>query len=178
MALVKVHFTPQGNGTELPDHQTVVIDRVGIEDVVLRKQLGTMYKIVANGIITHKNTGIGKNLLSIDRFLVVGARVCFLWNSHKKPPVLSFYPCAIPAAAPQRFTSSRSFSLCRSYYTTAPWPSGIAGGPGYIRKIRGVTRIGIPTNTCIWRKKEFFISPAAGGQNMDNNGCFLYGNCM
>ena len=70
---------PAGDGAKFPDHKLVVVDGIVVQYIVLFKLSRVIDEVVIYGEIPHKNVGIINNAFQINRLMVIGARINFLW---------------------------------------------------------------------------------------------------
>ena len=79
----KNEFGAAGDGTELPDHQSIPVDGVVIENIVLLKIQRVVYKVVVHGVSAHRDAGGFDHGVQVNRLLVPCTRInLFCRNRH------------------------------------------------------------------------------------------------
>ena len=70
---------PAGDGTKFPDDKFVMVDRIVVQYIVLLKLLRVIDKVVIHGKVPDKDIGIFDDIFQINGFMVIGARINFIW---------------------------------------------------------------------------------------------------
>ena len=60
---VEQEFGAAGDGTELPDDQPVVVDRVMVQHIVLLKFRWVIDKVIVHRVVANLNAGFGDHML-------------------------------------------------------------------------------------------------------------------